>query len=155
MNPFPWSSRASNDGALYPSGQRPPVDESPGTRHATVWPPMQCLPAAWVQPLGGPAPTTAATLVRDMKAPLSAGGCVLHPEKNRNNNTRSILHPKLLQGVCICTHPCNLGTHKARLTPFHRRLNTTTLARVINGVQRVCQILSHGEKPRGGGGDYN
>ena len=58
----------------------------------------------------------------------------------------SVLHPKFLQCFCIRTHPCNLRTHKGGLTPFHPPLDTTTLAIVIDGVQRVCQILRHGEK---------
>ena len=53
-----------------------------------------------------------------------------------------VLHPKFLQCFCICTHPCNLGTHTGGLTPFHPPLDTTTLAIVIDGVQRVCQIVS-------------
>ena len=56
-----------------------------------------------------------------------------------------VLHPKFFQCFCICTHPCNLGTHTGGLTPFHPPLDTTTLAIVRDGVQRVCQILRHGE----------
>ena len=57
-----------------------------------------------------------------------------------------VLHPKFLQGFCIRTHPCNLGTHTVGLTPFHPPPDTTTLAIVINGVQRLCQIIRHSEK---------
>ena len=57
-----------------------------------------------------------------------------------------VLHQKFLQCFLIRTHPCNLGTHTAGLTSFHPPLDTITLAIVINGVQRVCQILRHGEK---------
>ena len=57
-----------------------------------------------------------------------------------------VLHPKFPQCFCIRTHPCNLGTHIAGLTPFHPPLDTSTLGIVINGVQRVSQILRHSEK---------
>ena len=57
-----------------------------------------------------------------------------------------LLHPKFLQGFCIRTHPCNLGTHTAALALLHPPLDTTTLAIVINGVHTVCQILLHGKK---------
>ena len=57
-----------------------------------------------------------------------------------------VLHPKLLQCFGIRTHPCNLGTQTGGLTPFHPPLDTTTLAIVVDGVQRVCQILRHGEE---------
>ena len=39
-----------------------------------------------------------------------------------------------------------MNTHTVGLTPFHPPLDTTTLAIVINGVQRVCQILRHSKK---------
>ena len=57
-----------------------------------------------------------------------------------------VLHPKFLQCFGICTHPCNLGTHTGGLTRFHPPLDTTTLAIGVDGVQRVCQILRHGEE---------
>ena len=57
-----------------------------------------------------------------------------------------VLHPKFLQCFGIFTHPCNLGTHTGGLTPFHPPLHTTTFAIVVDGVQRVCQILTHGKK---------
>ena len=57
-----------------------------------------------------------------------------------------VLHPKFLQCFGICTHPCNLGTHTGGLTPFHPPLDTTTLAIVVDGMQRVCHILRHGEE---------
>ena len=57
-----------------------------------------------------------------------------------------VLHPKFLQCFGICTHPCNLGTHTGRLTPFHPPLDTTTLAIVVDRVQRVGQILRHSEE---------
>ena len=57
-----------------------------------------------------------------------------------------VLRPKFLQCFCICTHLCNLGMHTGGLTPFHPPLDTTTLAIALDGVQRVCQILRHGEE---------
>ena len=65
---------------------------------------------------------------------------VFHSEKNSKQQPTveelgvHVLHPKLLQCFCICTHPCNLGAHTSGLTPFHPPLDTTTLAIVINGV---------------------
>ena len=52
-----------------------------------------------------------------------------------------VLYPKFLQGFCTRTHPCNLGTHTVELTLFHPPLDTTTLAIVINGVQRCAKFL--------------
>ena len=52
-----------------------------------------------------------------------------------------VLHPKFLQYFGFRTHPCNLATHAAGLTPFHPPLDTTTLAIVINGVQGCAKFL--------------
>ena len=76
---------------------------------------------------------------------------VFHKKKSKQQLTVEelgvpVLHPKFLQGFCIRTHPCNLGKHTAGLTPFYPPKDTTRLAIVINGVQRVCQILRHSEK---------
>ena len=77
---------------------------------------------------------------------------VFHPEKKSKQRLTveelgvPVLHPKFLQCFCICTHPCKLGTHTGGLTSFHPPLDTTTLAIVMNGMQRVCQILRHDEK---------
>ena len=57
-----------------------------------------------------------------------------------------VLHPKFLRGFCIRTDPCNLGKHIVGLALFHPPLESTTLDIVINGVQRVCQMLQHSEK---------
>ena len=58
----------------------------------------------------------------------------------------SIIYPKLFQFLCICTHPCYLATQTTGRTPFHPPWDTTTLTIIIDGVQRVCQILGHGAK---------
>ena len=57
-----------------------------------------------------------------------------------------VLHPKFLQCFGICTHPCNLSSHTDGLTPFHPPLDTTTLAIVVDGMQRVCQTTKRGFK---------
>ena len=78
---------------------------------------------------------------------------VLNPKKKKSETTThgrgargALLHKKFLQGICIHTHPCNMGTHTVGVTLLHPPLDTTRLAIVINGVQGVGQILKHNKK---------